>query len=823
MPATLPDFFLVNPVARSFVIGDRFNAPRDYAFAPDKLQKHEGIDLVAIDAQRRPVAVLAAQRGVVDRVAFSPSGYGNYVRIVHDWKDGKWVTWYGHLSETSVSPGQFVLAGQKIGVAGDTGYSFGIHLHLTLQHIGHGLSGYTVRDVVDPEPFFHMGAIPAYDDFSYVSDVTAPDGTEMQPGQQFRKVWRVRNTGTTTWDAGYKLAFAGEEQMGGPDQVVLPTTPVEPGQLINVAVELLAPGEAGRHRSVWSVQNSAGEMLRHRLYAEIAIQVQEMVDEASYVADVTIEDGTLVQPGEEFVKTWRIRNTGTTTWDEEYALRFDRGERMNGPDGIPLPRQVRPGEIVDLSVRLTAPREAGRHRSYWRMHNAAGNSFRYVHFVEIRVPEAPADPAKLNEARYVADVTIPDGKELRPGEPFVKTWRIRNSGTTTWGDGYRLAFFDDEDMEGPESVPLPRARPGETVEVSVPLVAPTTPGEHKSTWKPRDPDGNVFEFDFFALINVIAEEAVIDELSWVADVTVDDGMIMQPGERFLKTWRVRNTGTTTWDRRYTLGFFGDQRMDGPSGVSLPSADPGEAVDITIMLTAPTTPGPHKSTWKGRSPRGQFFDYDLFALIEVADPDQTYDMLTYLKGDGRLYELAYSWDSGGHQRIQTQEEGGRFYIVKGAEWEELWADEHFIYRGTDTSPGGDRVYVLTEQGHYGSAWIPRFMTVGVRFRRTPIVTFRRKSDGEVLRTFPHVTWIELEAIKHRTTFPNGFEVEDVAILAAYEDEEGSPAAEPFERYFFARGYGLVAWGGQLGHSEIVREFAPGSQPNNQREALPWLNR
>ena len=78
-----PSFYLLNPVARTLVIGDRFNTPRSYTYAPTKLQKHEGIDLVALDTQGNPVEVLASQRGVVDQVGFRPTGYGNYVRMVH--------------------------------------------------------------------------------------------------------------------------------------------------------------------------------------------------------------------------------------------------------------------------------------------------------------------------------------------------------------------------------------------------------------------------------------------------------------------------------------------------------------------------------------------------------------------------------------------------------------------------------------------------------------------------------------------------------------------------------------------------------------------
>ena len=94
--------------------------------------------------------MLAGQRGLVDKVANFPPGYGRYVRIRHQWPTGDvYVTWYGHLSEIHVKEGDFVIVGQHIGIAGDTGNAFGVHLHLTLQHVGHGLKNYVVDDVID--------------------------------------------------------------------------------------------------------------------------------------------------------------------------------------------------------------------------------------------------------------------------------------------------------------------------------------------------------------------------------------------------------------------------------------------------------------------------------------------------------------------------------------------------------------------------------------------------------------------------------------------------------------------------------------------------
>ncbi|RPJ02942.1 MAG: hypothetical protein EHM39_00675, partial [Chloroflexi bacterium] len=260
-------------------------------------------------------------------------------------------------------------------------------------------------------------------------------------------------------------------------------------------------------------------------------------------------------------------------------------------------------------------------------------------------------------------------------------------------------------------------------------------------------------------------------------------------------------------------------------VALPPLRPGERADVSVSLTAPAEAGLHRSTWKPRDLQGRSFDQYVYALIDVVDPTQIFDMLPYLRGDGRVYDLSFNWAGGGEQRLQTQVDGGRFYHVKHIEWEELWADDSFVYRGTDTSPGNGEVYTLYENGQYGSPWIPRRMRVGVLFRRTPIVVFRRKSDGVPVpgKTFVHVTWIKLESVHSRLKLSSGLELNNVAVLAAYEDVDGKAKTTPFERYFYAQKFGLVAWEGALGQAVLAKKYAPGTMPDNIREVLPWLKR
>lgn len=87
-----------------------------------------------------------------------------------------------------------------------------------------------------------------------------------------------------------------------------------------------------------------------------AVPVSDCVASASFVADVTVQDNTLFEPGEKFKKIWRIKNTGTCTWSENYILVFAQGDRMNAPDSVPL-KTTAPGETLDIAVTLKAPTE----------------------------------------------------------------------------------------------------------------------------------------------------------------------------------------------------------------------------------------------------------------------------------------------------------------------------------------------------------------------------------------------------------------------------------------------------------------------------------
>jgi len=122
-------------------------------------------------------------------------------------------------------------------------------------------------------------------------------------------------------------------------------------------------------------------------------------DQAQFITDVTVPDGTVFQPGETFTKTWRLKNLGVCTWTSGYQLIFDSGDSMNGPATQALAGSVAPNQTVDISVTLKAPTTPGTYRGYWKLRNAAGvllpvtNGFQGTSFfVEIKVVPPSATP-----------------------------------------------------------------------------------------------------------------------------------------------------------------------------------------------------------------------------------------------------------------------------------------------------------------------------------------------------------------------------------------------------------------------------------------------
>jgi len=102
-------------------------------------------------------------------------------------------------------------------------------------------------------------------------DVNIPDGTSMSPGQDFVKTWRVKNSGSCPWGAGYKLVYAGyADNMSGQFQPL--TEVVQQGQEVEVSVQFQAPDAAGEYLSAWQMSNPTGVTFEEIIFVKILVQ-----------------------------------------------------------------------------------------------------------------------------------------------------------------------------------------------------------------------------------------------------------------------------------------------------------------------------------------------------------------------------------------------------------------------------------------------------------------------------------------------------------------------------------------------------------------------
>ncbi|RME82832.1 MAG: hypothetical protein D6775_09800 [Caldilineae bacterium] len=103
--------------------------------------------------------------------------------------------------------------------------------------------------------------------------------------------------------------------------------------------------------------------------------VENCTNIAVFRRDITVPDRTRLKANVSFVKSWRLLNAGTCTWTTDYAVVFAGGDRMGGPDMVPLPKEVPPGTTVAISVPLVAPSKRGTYRGNWKLRSPSGELF----------------------------------------------------------------------------------------------------------------------------------------------------------------------------------------------------------------------------------------------------------------------------------------------------------------------------------------------------------------------------------------------------------------------------------------------------------------
>jgi hypothetical protein len=105
---------------------------------------------------------------------------------------------------------------------------------------------------------------------------------------------------------------------------------------------------------------------------------------------------------------------------------------------------------------------------------------------------APSQKTCTDKVQFISDVTIPYNTLIKPGQSFVKTWRIKNTGTCQWESGYSLVFIGGSQMSAPDSIPIPIIPQNGIVDIGMSMVAPSTPGSYQGQWQMRNHIGQLF-------------------------------------------------------------------------------------------------------------------------------------------------------------------------------------------------------------------------------------------------------------------------------------------------------------------------------------------
>src|ERR1044071_7457456 len=408
----------------------------------------------------------------------------------------------------------------------------------------------------------------------FIADVTVPDGTRYDPGATFTKTWRLRNIGTCTWTTSYTMVFDSGTQMGTTASVPFGTS-VAPGATIDLSVNMTAPSSAGHYIGYWKFKNAAGTPfgIGYTANRDWWVEINVNGTQTTGVAyDFTANAGSA---------TWSsgaggLSFPGTDGDAKGFALKLDKPNFESGvvasqPGLLVSPQQITNGFIQasypDFTVQsgdrfqATVGCQAGATscyvayrldyevngvvRTFWTFrekfegltYNAnlnlsalAGQSVKFILYISAYgspvgdralwgnpviarqgvvitptgTPPTPTQtntpgpatvpPSACDKAQFVADVTVPDGSIMSPGQKFTKTWRLKNIGTCAWAKTtYQLVYSSGEQMGAAASTPFTQDVPvGTTVDISVEMTAPSAAGSYRGFWMFKNGSGALF-------------------------------------------------------------------------------------------------------------------------------------------------------------------------------------------------------------------------------------------------------------------------------------------------------------------------------------------
>ncbi len=103
---------------------------------------------------------------------------------------------------------------------------------------------------------------------------------------------------------------------------------------------------------------------------------------------------------------------------------------------------------------------------------------------------------------FLKDVTVPDNTNMNPGQTFTKTWRVRNNGSCTWEQGYKLTLVSGNALGGATLSLSKAVNPDSDIELSIAMTAPNAAGSYTGNWRMSTDSGVYFGDGMYVMITV---------------------------------------------------------------------------------------------------------------------------------------------------------------------------------------------------------------------------------------------------------------------------------------------------------------------------------
>lgn len=157
-------------------------------------------------------------------------------------------------------------------------------------------------------------------------------------------------------------------------------------------------------------------------------------------------DYTEFNVGDNFDKSWRLKNIGTCTWNTNYRLVFNSGEKMGGPASKNLTQSVAPGESIDITIDQKAPNIEGTYRGDWRIDDDQGKGF-FFPYVIIKAKAILAPPIMGKPDLRIISLIIEPATPTMGANTHVRV-KANNNGPVDSG-GFRVQWYGLDSFTNP--------------------------------------------------------------------------------------------------------------------------------------------------------------------------------------------------------------------------------------------------------------------------------------------------------------------------------------------------------------------------------------